>query len=509
MEPASSPETLIEARGMTKRFGGELALDQVDFDLRAHEIHALLGENGAGKSTLIKVLAGVVHRDAGELTVNGRELGATFTPAEATAAGVAFVHQDLGLVDHLSVAENVALTVGYRRRAGLVSFRETERHVAGLLAQLSIAVSPRSLVGDLAQDEKVMVAVARAFSLNARAIVLDEVGSSLPSPAVARLSEALKQARSAGVGFVYVTHRLEELFGLVDRVTVLRDGRLVVTAPAEGLDHATVVEWLLGSEAADIEPDPERIHPDSAAPGLRVAGLRGPGIDEPLDFHAARGEIVAFCGLVGSGTREIAALLGGASSPDDGTAELFGEPLPLGSPTKLRRAGCTYVPGDRQGAGGVFTMSVRENMFLKRDRGFVRPRPERRRSRELSDHYDVRPRADVDRSIATLSGGNQQKVIAARALQGGPRLLVVDDPTAGVDIGSRAQLHRILRRATEDGTIVVMASTDYEEVASMADRAFVMRNGRIHAELSGASLTPHRLAQASHGVAGTPIVQEA
>jgi ribose transport system ATP-binding protein len=148
-------------------------------------------------------------------------------------------------------------------------------------------------------------------------------------------------------------------------------------------------------------------------------------------------------------------------------------------------------------------------MFLKRDRGFVRPRPERRRSRELSDHYDVRPRADVDRSISTLSGGNQQKVIAARALQGGPRLLVVDDPTAGVDIGSRAQLHRILRRATEDGTIVVMASTDYEEVASMADRAFVMRNGRIHAELSGASLTPHRLAQASHGVAGTPIVQEA
>jgi ribose transport system ATP-binding protein len=510
MGPApSTGRSLVEAHGITKRFGGELALDEVDFDLRAGEIHALLGENGAGKSTLIKVLAGVVSRDAGELTVNGQELGTNFLPAEATAAGLAFVHQDLGLLDHLSVAENVALSVGYRTRHGLVSFRATEKHVAGLLAQLSLNVSPRALVGELAQDEKVMVAVARAFSQNARAIVLDEVGSSLPSPTVARLSDALRSARDAGVGFVYVTHRLEEIFGLVDRVTVLRDGKLVVTSKAEGLNREKVVEWLLGSEVADLEPDRDRIAPDVSAPGLRVRGLRGAGIDGPLDFDAAEGEIVAFCGLVGSGTRDLAALLGGAAAPEDGTAELLDVPLALGRPNALRKAGCTYVPGDRQNAGGVFGMSVRENMFLRGSRGFLRPRPERRKTRELADNFDVRPRGDVDRSIGTLSGGNQQKVIAGRALQSGPRMIVVEDPTAGVDIGSRAQLHRILRRATDHGTIVVMASTDYEEVASMADRAFVMRNGRIHAELSGASLTPHRLAQASHGVNEPSTPQEA
>ena len=482
---------VVEIRGLTKRYGGELALDHVDLELRAGEVHALLGENGAGKSTLIKILAGVVAADEGSIETRG---------------SLAFVHQDLGLCEHLSVAENVALAMGYERRRRLISFPRTERRVAEKLAALSIDISPRALVGELAQDERVMVAVARAFALDARAIVLDEVSSSLPGPEVSRLSEALRAARRSGVAFIYVTHRLSEIFGLADRVTVLRDGRRIVTEEVAGLRHDDVVAWILGSAQAAEErqavPRPRR----EGEPRLRVEGLIGPGLAEPVSFDAAPGEVVAFCGLVGCGARELAEMLGGARLPTSGRAMLDGAALPLGRPHALRAAGCTYVPGDRQHAGGVFTLSIRENLFLHRHAGdgFVRgPSVERAGARALVERFAVRPPRAVDRSLATLSGGNQQKVIAGRALRGVPKLLVVDDPTAGVDVGSRAQMHEIMRRAADDGTVLVMASTDFEEVAAQADRALVLSHGRVHAELTGAALTEERLAQASYG-AGSP-----
>jgi ribose transport system ATP-binding protein len=506
-----SGQSLVKAHGIVKRFGGEVALAAVDFTLEAGEIHALLGENGAGKSTLIKVLAGVVQRDDGSLRVRGSELPRHFAPADVASAGLAFVHQDLGVADDLSVAENIALAVGYSRRAGLIRFRATERRVAGLLAELGLSVSPRTLVGRLAQDEKVMVAVARAFSLDANAIVLDEVSSSLPAPAVERLQSALRAASRSGVGFVYVTHRLDEIYSFADRATILRDGRRVAILAADAFDHDTLVGHIVGKRgteqavtvAARTAPPASG---DSATARLRVTDLHSPGLDQPVSFEAAPGETIAFSGLVGCGAREIASLLGGASRPDGGRAELDGDELPLGDPNALRRAGCTYVPGDRQSAGGVFSLSVRENLFLRRSSRRTprwmpvqRSGPERRAARELVDRFEVRPRASSERPLWTLSGGNQQKVIAGRALSTRPRMIVVDDPTAGVDIGSRAQLHRILRDAAAEGTVVVLASTDYDEVASQADRAFVLRNGRIETELSGSGLSAERLAEASYG----------
>jgi ribose transport system ATP-binding protein len=282
----------------------------------------------------------------------------------------------------------------------------------------------------------------------------------------------------------------------------------VVTEDVANVDHDQVVGWILGG--ADLAPGSAAAAlAPTGSPRLVVDGLQGPGVAEPLSFTAAAGETVALCGLVGCGAREVAELLGGARTPSRGTATLDGRALPLGRPTALRRVGCTYVPGDRQGAGGVAGLSVRENLFLHRDRGsagdaFVRrPGSERGLARRLAERFDVRPLGAVDGPLATLSGGNQQKVIAGRALRSGPRLLVVDDPTAGVDIGSRAQLHDIMRRATADGTVLVMASTDFEEVASQADRALVMYHGRVCAELRGAALTAERLAQASYGSAAT------
>jgi ribose transport system ATP-binding protein len=502
---------LLSISNVSKRFGGVRALDDVDFDLRHGEIHALLGENGAGKSTVVKVLAGVVNRDAGDVRVQGHDLPLRFLPADITDAGVAFVHQDLGLLDHLSVAENIALSVGYqRRRGGLIAFGATERRVADDLARLRLQIDPRAPVRALTQDEKVMVAVARAFSLDARAIVLDEVTSSLTAPEAARLADALRSTRDAGLGIVYVTHRIDEIFGLADRVTVLRDGRRVVTADVVDTDHDQLVEWILGAEAtAAVDGTAaHRRRPRDAGkePLLLVHELEGPGIAEAVSFTIGEGEILGVCGLVGCGARELAGLLGGALLPSAGEASLDGESLPLGHPARLRERRCTYVPGDRQGAGGVFNLSVRENLFIKRLNGggqrdavIRRPRAERADAQRLADRFDIRPRGRVDQPLASLSGGNQQKAILGRSLRSAPRLLVVDDPTAGVDIGSRAQVHAIIRDAAEHGAAVLLASTDFDEVAVQADRALVMWHGRVCAELSGAQLTSNNLARASYG----------
>ncbi|MDA0162135.1 sugar ABC transporter ATP-binding protein [Solirubrobacter ginsenosidimutans] len=459
-------ELALEIRGLSKAFGGAQALSGVDLTLRRGEIHALLGENGAGKSTLIKILAGVVARDAGTIVAG---------------SGLAFVHQDLGLIDELSVAENIALELGYTRRRGLISFAATSARVAALLESVGVDVSPSALVGSLAQDQKVMVAVTRAVSAGAGAIVLDEVSSSLPAPEMARLAASLRAARKSGVAYIYVTHRLEEVFDLADRVTVLRDGRRVATADVADVSHDGLVSWILGDA---LEPAVREERP------LGEVALR---VDGAVSFDVRAGEILGVCGLIGSGSRDVARVLGGAASGDC-SATLHDHELPLGDPYALAQAGVAYVPGDRVREGAVLDLAVRENLFLAR-----RPRGERAAAAELVRRFDVRPRDAVERPLASLSGGNQQKVIFARALHAKPRLLVLDDPTAGVDVGSRLALHGFLRECAADGAAIVLASTDFEEIAAVADRALVMRHGRVADELSRDQLTAERLARAAYG----------
>jgi ribose transport system ATP-binding protein len=498
----------LEIRRLSKQFGGHQALADVDLELRRGEIHALLGENGAGKSTLIKILAGAVQRDEGEIRIGGRVVPSHHSPTEAARAGLAFVHQDLGLVDTLSVAENIALELGYTTRSGLISFRATERRVAELLAQVGVSLSPAALVGSLAQDQKVMVAVTRAVSKGAAVIVLDEVSSSLPAPEMSRLATSFRAAQSTGVAYIYVTHRLEEVFDLADRVTVLRDGRRVATAEVSATTHPQIVEWIVGES---LEPPGATTaagaHPHGATL-LRVRELTSPALTEPVSFDVAAGEVLGVCGLIGSGSREIARLLGGATSPDAGSATLADDALPLGDPYALARAGCAYVPGDRAAEGAVPEMSLRENLFLARQRAaddsFVRdPRRERGLAARLVRRYDVRPPDAIERPLSSLSGGNQQKVIFARALRSQPKLLVLDDPTAGVDVGSRVQLHGFLHESASRGAAVVLASTDFEEVASQCDRVLVMRHGRIEQQLTRHELTADRLARASYGTTPT------
>jgi ribose transport system ATP-binding protein len=508
MERDAHGEPLIAIDGLVKDYGATRVLDGVDFEVRAGEVHALLGENGAGKSTLIKVLAGVEPRTDGAIAVCGRALPPHPSAAEVEDAGLAFVHQDLGLIDTLTVAENLALPAHFVTRRGLISFKRTQARAREILAGLDVDVDPATVVGDLHQDQKVMVAVARAFALRARAIVLDEVSASLPTPEFERFAAAVRRSTAAGIGYVYVTHRLDEVFDLATRVTVLRDGRVVGSAPVSDVSFDQVVEWIVG--APMVQPTAVATAAGhgagrAASGGLEVRGLAGPELTEPVTFSVRPGEIVGLCGLVGSGVGAVARLLGGAVPPAGGDALLDGTPLPLGVPHRLAAAGCAYVPADRDVAGAVIDLSIRENLFLAREPessdgpGFLRlPRPERLLADAAAVRFGVRPDGDVDRPVATLSGGNRQKVVFGRAMRRRPRLLILEDPTQGVDIGSRAELHALMRAAAADGMAIVFASSDFEEVATQADRALVMCQGRLSRTLAGPELTSDRLAQASY-----------
>jgi ribose transport system ATP-binding protein len=366
-------------------------------------------------------------------------------------------------------------------------------------------VDPATVVGDLHQDQKVMVAVARAFALRARAIVLDEVSASLPTPEFERFAEAVRRSTASGIGYVYVTHRLDEVFDLATRVTVLRDGRVVGSASVADVSFDQVVEWIVG---APMQPRLAGAGAQTSAAtsgGLRVEGLLGPDLDKPVSFDVRPGEIVGLCGLVGSGVGAVARLLGGAVAPTAGAASLNGAPLPLGVPHRLAAAACAYVPADRDVAGAVIDLSIRENFFLAPEPdasdgpGFLRlPRAERLLAGVTATRFGVRPGGDVERPVATLSGGNRQKVVFGRAMRRRPRLLVLEDPTQGVDIGSRAELHELMREAASEGMAIVFASSDFEEVAAQADRALVMCQGRLSRAVSGPDLTSERLAQASY-----------
>ncbi len=493
---AGGDTALLRFDGIVKRFGGTVALDGVCISLHAGEVLALLGENGAGKSTLIKILAGIHDPDSGVVLHRGqpyRHRPARFGQRQA----VAFIHQDLGLIDWMTVAENMALALGYPRTGGRIDWATAADAAARALAAIGGGIDPAARVQELGRTEKSLVAIARALATEAEVIVLDEPTASLPADEVRRLFAALRPLSARGVGMIYVSHRLDEVFAIADRVCVLRDGRLVATRAVAETSPDELIQLIVGRSL-------DHFHASAAAVSgpalLDVQGLRA-GDAGPASFTVGRGEIVGLAGLRGAGHESVGRALFGAA-PWTGAVRLEGAALHPGSPRAAMASGIGLIARERIDESCAPGLSVRENVFLnpratgRRLLQFATPGREARRARAVGERVGLRPN-DPALPIEALSGGNQQKVVVGRWLATARKLLIAEDPTAGVDVGAKAEIYRLLEAALAGGLGVVVVSTDFEEVARLCHRALVFSRGVIVAELAGPALTTQRLIQAA------------
>lgn len=475
---------LLSVRQLGKTFPGQVALAGVDLEVRAGEVHALVGQNGSGKSTLIKVLAGYHQPDPGS------EVDLPVGDA------IGFVHQDLALVDALNAVDNLALARGYAIRRGRIDARREQERTRTLMARLGREVDLAVPVGDLPPVERALVAMARALDgmRESSVLVLDEPTAALPAPEVGRLFAAIEQVKSYGGGVLYVSHRLDEVFRIADRVTVLRDGRRVATVDASELDHDGLIELMLGHSLQRRAHAPAQRR--SGAPALEVVSLRG-GRLEGFTASVRAGEIVGVAGLVGSGREDLAEALVGATPGTAGLVRVDGRELRKRTPRAAIDAGLALLPADRARLGAVLEHSIAENVTLPRLRSLVRAlrivrRRERRDVLGWIDKVGLVPR-EPDRVLGTLSGGNQQKALLARWLRATPRVLVLDEPTQGVDVGAKEAIHGLLHDAVSEGLAVLVCSAETEDLADLCDRVLVMRAGRVAVELSGAALSDERI----------------
>ena len=504
-EPVAPP-IAVAMSGISKQFGATQALSDVSLELRAGEIQALVGENGAGKSTLAKILAGIHTPDAGTIELAG-EPTVIRDPSDARARGIAVVHQEPRLFPDLSVAENVFIGHVPSGRFGTVDWGTMRSRSEAIFEQLDVRIDPKALVRGLSMADQQLIEIARSLSIDARILILDEPTASLSAHEVARLFAIVRRLRSRGVAILFVSHRLDEVFELCDRTTVLRDGRNVVTAPTADLTTADLIRHMVG-RAVTLFPRTESPVGDVL---LEVEGLTRAGEFEDVSFTARAGEIVGFAGLVGAGRTEVARVLFGVDQRDAGTVRLGGNEVAFASPSQAMAAGVAYLPEDRHQEGLVLDFSIAENVTLPiLPRLFPRLFLQSSRERSVGDDYatrlDVRM-TGVDQSASALSGGNQQKVVLAKWLATEPRLLILDEPTRGIDIGAKVEVHRIISELAAEGLAILLISSDLPEVLAMSDRIVVLHEGRITAEIGRANATEEAVmyaATAQGGPGATP-----
>lgn len=484
MTSASAPgaEPVVHMTGITIAFPGVKALDGVDFRLLPGEVHALMGENGAGKSTLIKALTGVYPIDAGTIRVNGEEVSYS-GPSDAQAHGVATVFQEVNLCSNLSVAENVML--GHEPRTGpFISWRRMRRQAQEHLARLHLDVDPASTLGSHSIATQQLVAIARALVVDARVLILDEPTSSLDKGEVAELFGVIRELRDHGVAILFVSHFLDQVYEISDRITVLRNGRLVGESLVKDLPRPALISQMIGKDAAELEAIGGKLHDAGDLAGspsvLKAVGVSKKGSVESFDLDVYRGEIVGIAGLLGSGRTEASRLLVGIDRTDSGDIEVDGKPSKLPNPLAAIRRGLVYSTEDRKKEGIVGDLTIRENiaLALQASRGAWRP-ISRKELDEIVDKYmtalDIHPR-NPGMLIKNLSGGNQQKVLLARWLATAPRLLVLDEPTRGIDVGTKAEIQRLVAQLAGEGMSVVFISSELEEVLRLSHRIMVMRD---------------------------------
>jgi len=479
--------TLLAADALSKTYSGVRVLDAVDFDLRAGEVHALVGENGAGKSTLIKILGGAVAPDSGTVLLEGARL-APGDPREARRRGISLVYQEFTLVPELSVAENIFL--GAERGRPFLARAAMAASARRRLDDLGVRLDARAPVGSLSVAHQQMVEIARALEADARVLILDEPTASLSPHEVERLLAVVGHLRARGLGIVYISHRFEEVFAVADRLTVLRDGRRVASAPAREFDRASLIRAMVGRDVS--EEFPARTAPVGEV-ALSVRGLTCSPRFSEVDFDVRRGEVVGLAGLVGAGRTSVGLALAGALAAG-GEVRLAGRPFQARSPGAAIAQGLAYVTEDRKGRGLFPELSAAANITIADLGAFARGgllavRRERDAAARAARDFDVRV-SSLAQPAATLSGGNQQKLLLARFLLRPLRVLVLDEPTRGVDVGARAEIYGLMNRLAAGGLAILMISSELPELLGMSDRVVVMREGRVTGTVTRAEATP-------------------
>jgi len=485
---------LLRARAITKRFAGVTALDAVDFCARAGEVHALMGENGAGKSTLIKVITGVYPRDGGELLLEGQPISPA-SPLAAQKLGISTVYQEVNLIPMMSVAENISIG-RLRTKLGFLDRRRIQREAEAALARLEVKLDVSRPLQSYSIAMQQMVAIARSLSMSAKVLILDEPTSSLDAAEVAHLFQVLRRLKEQGLAIVFVTHFLDQVYAISDRITVLRNGKLVKETLAKDLSRLELVSQMVGRDMTEVAAD-HSAAADAAssqhAGFIEVKGLTRRQAMEPVNFSIGKGEVVGLAGLLGSGRTEIAQMLFGVDRHDGGHIEVDGRPRKITQPRHAISLDFGLCPEDRKVSGILPDLSVRENIAiaLQARRGWWRPLS-LRKQQEIADGYIKLLRiktSDAEKPIRLLSGGNQQKCILARWLASKPRLLILDEPTRGIDVGAKAEIAALIDQLSDEGMSLLVISSEVEELVRMCHRLIVLRDRRKIGELQGADVT--------------------
>ena len=499
--PVAGAVPRLELRRASKSFGRVRALVDGTLVLKAGEVHALLGENGAGKSTLVKILAGVHLPDSGALLIDGAERQFA-TPAQARDAGIAVIYQEPTLFFDLSIAENIFMGRQPVDKLGRIDYEAMRREVSALLATLGVELKPERLVRGLSIADQQVIEIAKALSLNANVLIMDEPTAALSLPEVERLFAIARKLRERGVAILFITHRLEEVFALTQHVTIMRDGAKVFDAPTATLTTQDIVAKMVGRDLATFYPKAD-VQPGEVM--LRVRGLTRRGVFKDVSFDVRAGEIVALAGLVGAGRSEVARAVFGIDPCDAGQVQVAGKALRMGVPARAVRAGLALVPEDRRQQGLALELSIARNAALTVLGRLVRfGLISAGREMQLAGQWGSRLRlkaSDLNAPVATLSGGNQQKVVLGKWLATGPKVLIIDEPTRGIDVGAKAEVYGALAELVREGMAVLMISSELPEVLGMADRVLVMHEGRITADIARADASEERIMGAALGQA--------
>ncbi len=490
---------VLEMHEIRKTFPGVVALDGVDFELRRGEVHILLGENGAGKSTLMKILSGAYQKSAGRVTLDGAEVEIR-NPAHAQGLGISTIYQEFNLVPHLSVGENIFLGREPRGWPGLIDRRAVNRQAAEVLGRLGLKLDPRRPVKGLRVAEQQMVEVAKALSLDARVLIMDEPTAALAEHEIQDLFAAIRGLQEKGVSVVYISHRMEELFEIGDRVTVLRDGRSVGTFDVKGTNKFELIRLMVNRDLTELFPKERAARGEEV---LRVEDLTTRGGLDGVSFSLHKGEVLGVAGLLGAGRTELARAIFGLDKLERGTVRIKGRERRIGSPRAAINSGLGFLTEDRKAQGLVLPLSVKDNLCLPSvDKfttlGFV----DSRRERRAADRYvrELRIRTPgLDQKVAYLSGGNQQKVVLSKWLCSEAEVFIFDEPTRGVDVGAKAEIYHLMNRLAASGVAIVMISSELPEILGMSDRILVMRAGRVACEFGSEEATQEKILECALG----------